>query len=402
MRRSHQLNGPSAHIRGRTAPLQVRGEGGAPLSAAVSAANPREASRGRPLKILYFFPRAAQEDIGLVQRGVVPSDRLYGLVELSRYGHRVDAADERFVGRWAPILRALRRRGLNACPPSTLRRLRGYDVAVVKDQFSPVLTLACRALGVPLVYLDAMFDLPRRRSTTLSVRGHLRLADGVIAYSRTQIALWAERVQVRPDKFHFLPYTIDLGFYRPVRPSAGVEPYVLSVGRDLGRRFSTLVEAMEGLGIRLKLVTRPYLLRDVNVAKPWIQVLDDLSYPELFQLYADAAAVVIPLKGGLSYPSGVRGMLEAMTLGKPVVATRTPVLEEYALDGQGVIYSEADNVGQLRTSLTRLFADGDLRARLAESGATLVRERYGMEVFARGLEAYLVGLCGKSADGRQD
>ena len=88
---------------------------------------------------------------------------------------------------------------------------------------------------------------------------------------------------------------MDVDFYK--RGAIGTPPaepsYILSFGRDLGRDYRILVEAMDGLGRDLKIVTLPYLLEGVDVEKPWIQVQQRVTYTELFSLYAGARAVVV-------------------------------------------------------------------------------------------------------------
>jgi glycosyltransferase involved in cell wall biosynthesis len=349
------------------------------------------------MRILYLYPGAISPEIERVRAGEAPGDRLYGLLELRAAGHTVDVADSRFEGRTGELVRQLRRRGLYVSDLRTFKRLREYDVVVVKDNFSTALSLVARALGARLVYVDAMFQFPRRQWKHRLNRLNLSLAHGLVAYSRTQIAQWARRYDMPVDRFTFLPYTIDTSYYvAPPAPSVD-RPYVLSVGRDLGRSFETLVAAMDGLGLDLRLVTLPHLLRGVRHDAPWIDVRQRLSYPDLFELYAGASLVVVPLKGGLTYPSGVRGLLEGMALERPVICTRTAVLEEYAREGEGVAYVEPDDVEGLRRTIQRLRDDEAARAAMARKGLALVRERYHMGAFSSGLEALLLEV----AEGRR-
>jgi glycosyltransferase involved in cell wall biosynthesis len=144
-------------------------------------------------------------------------------------------------------------------------------------------------------------------------------------------------------------------FYR--RGAAAIPPseasYVLAFGRDLGRDYRLLVKAMEGLGCDLKIVTLPYLLEGISVDQPWIKTLQRVSYGELFSLYAGAKAVVVPLKPGVSYPSGLRAMLEGMLLERPVIVTRTPILEEYASDDEVHFVRPGDRL-DLRDAIQRV------------------------------------------------
>jgi glycosyltransferase involved in cell wall biosynthesis len=341
------------------------------------------------MRILYLYPRPVADDIQQVNAGEAPSDRLYGLVELRRYGHHVDVADSRFEGRAGRLVRHLRGRGIHISDFATFERLRDYDVVVVKDNFSTALSLVGRGLGARIVYVDAMFQLPRRAIKHGLNRLNLALASGVVSYSRTQIAHWANRYGLADTRFTFLPYAIDTAFYTPVTaPSVG-RPYVLSVGRDQGRSFRALAEAMTGLDLDLKLVTLPYLLGGVPRDTPQVEILSHVSYAQLFSLYAGASLVVVPLKAGLTYPSGIRGLLEAMALERPTIATRTPVLEEYAREGEGVSYVEADDVQGMHEAIARLTRDEAAGRAIATRGAEIVRERYHMDIFARGLESLL-------------
>lgn len=343
------------------------------------------------MRILYVFPFAMERDLQRVARGDAPSEWMYGLVELRRRGHDVTIADSRFEGRTGDMVRRLRRVSINVCDLRTLDSIRRHDVVLVKDQFSTLVTAACRALQKPVYYLDAPFNLPRRAWKHAVYRANLRLITKHLLFSVSQADLWAARYGVPRHRFLALPYSVDLGFYRPApRPATSGRPYVVSVGRDLGRSFRTLVDALDGLGVGLKIVTRPYLLKDVR--RPhWVEVLDDLPYPELFRLYAGAAAAVVPLVHGITYPAGLRALLEAMALGTPVVASHTPVLLEYASDGDGVVYVEPEDAAALRAGIRRVMEEAGLRDRLSTAGRALVASRYGMEAFGERLERVLLG-----------
>jgi glycosyltransferase involved in cell wall biosynthesis len=332
-----------------------------------------------------------QAELERVESGAAPTDRMYGLVELRRSGHDVHFSDSRFGGRFGKARKQVRP-FVNLPDLDAVRHLDRDDVVVVKDEFSSALTAACLARGTKIVYLDALFRLPRRFWRKASARFNLPMAHGHVVYSREQIAVWAERYGLPESRFTFLPYCIDMSFYQAAPRREGVTPYVLSVGRDTGRSFDTLATAMQGMGLDLKLVTLPYTLRTVDTSQPWIEVLQHVPYADLFRLYADALMVVIPLKGGITYPSGIRGLLEALRLGRAVVSTRTAVLEEYVPEGQGVLYVAPDSPAELRAAIARLRDDREQRMRLELAGPAFVSGRYDMSTFASGLERYLTSV----------
>jgi glycosyltransferase involved in cell wall biosynthesis len=342
-------------------------------------------SEAKRRSILYLFPHPAATSLAEVQAGLAPTERLYGVIELLEKGYRVDICDTRFQGLFGGLRTRLRRFGIFLLDWGTVREIARHDVIIVKDDFALMTTLVAKLLGKRIIYLDAMFSLPRRSWRRLLTKLNLVTADAVVAYSNRQIDLWSERLTARRDRFTFLPYTVDIGFYAPVGAQANEEPYVLSVGRDLGRDFTTLVEAMRGTGLRLKLITLPYLLPPGATSESFIDIRERVSYEELFALYANAAIVVVPLTDALLYPSGIRAVLEAALLEKAVISTYTPVLEEYMTADEEIVYVRPQSVEQLRTAITTLMHDEPKRIRIQRNAKRRALSEYGMDVFARGL-----------------
>lgn len=348
------------------------------------------------MRILYFYPHPMKKELQSVMAGTAPSDRMYGLIELQRRGHEVSLTDSRFQGVFAKLVTWLKKiYNVNLIDYGSLRMLRAYDVIVVKDDFSTLLTIACRVFRKKIVYVDALFDIPKKVLLQKICKLNIKLSDGIVVYSKRQIEQWSHLLNIPSTRFKALPYTIDVPFYRySYHKEKITEPYILSVGRDLGRDFKTLVEAMEGLGLRLKIVTLPYLLRGVYLNQPWLEILQNVTYERLFQLYAEALFVVIPLKKGVMYPSGIRSLLEAMALGKSIISTYSPVLEEYAKNGEGVLYVEPENCIELRNKIEDLGKDPDYCVRVGKKGQERV-QKYNMDVYTNAFEDYLTVLSEK-------
>ncbi len=335
--------------------------------------------------ILYLFPHPAAAGLAEVQSGAAPTERMYGVIELRKNGYQVDICDARFQGLFGKLRTRLRRFGIFLLDWRTLREIARHDVLIVKDDFALFTTLIAKLLGKRVIYLDSMFSLPRRSWRRAVTKLNLVSADQVIAYSRRQIDLWRKDLAATRAPFTFLPYTVDVGFYKPVPPRPDTERYVLSVGRDLGRDFTTLVEALRGTGLRLKLVTLPYLLPQGASSEPFIDIKERVSYAELFELYANATVVVVPLTQSLLYPSGIRAVLEGALLEKAVISTYTPVLEEYMTHDEEIVYVKPRSVEELREAITSLVNDDERRTRIERNAKRRALREFGMENFARGL-----------------
>ena len=260
-------------------------------------------------------------------------------------------------------------------------------MVVVKHNFSLILTLACKITGTKIVYLDTLFRMPNKFFKKINYWLNFQLLDRIVTYSDRQIDYWADRYRIRHNKFKFLPYTIDVGFYKPndgyMSKETDIDNYVLSIGRDQGRDFDTLIEALDGLDINLKLITLPYRLSKKFKENDYVQFYQNIPYDQLFHLYQNAKLVIIPLKDGTIYPSGIRGLLESMALGKASIVTYTPILEEYVENGKHVVFIEPSNRNQLRKTIQELMADPVRCRTIGTNAKKLVQEQFHMASFAK-------------------
>lgn len=343
------------------------------------------------VKVLYLFPSRSEAELESVRRGDIPSERFYGVVELQQRGWSVQFTNAKSNGVIGRVRSYLRHHGIHLIDVRTILAIRSAGVVVVKDDFSLMVSVVSWLLRTRLVYLDSMFEFPtiwwKRWAAVLSIK----LADHVVGYSHSQIDRWCRELQVPYAKFTALPYTLDMGFYAPNSGDLGIEgdSYILAVGRDMGRDFATLVEAANAIGVKLKLVTLPYLLKDIDHNRSDVEILQHLSYPELFSLYRGAAAVVVPLNAGIDYPSGIRAMLEAMVLAKPIVATRTPALVEYVDAEDPITFVRPNDSADLKHAILKVMQDYSSGCEALEKMKEKVIAKFCMDQFVTGFELIL-------------
>ena len=98
----------------------------------------------------------------------------------------------------------------------------------------------------------------------------------------------------------------------------------------------------------------------------------------------DCSVYVLP-----SYREGTpRTVLEAMALGRPIVATDVPGCRETVRDGENGLLVEARNSEDLAIAMERLGLDAHLREQMADVSLAYVRERYdAKKVAAETIEA---------------
>ena len=327
------------------------------------------------------FPHIATQDALEIRAGQTPSERLYGFIELADDGWRVTYWDA--WHRWKSLSLFV---GSNSTQRRGLRKLFGslfsdHDCVIIKDDFRTLVSFEGRRSSKPVVYLDSMFELPRSLHRRFHASVNLKAASRIVCYSRTQADLWIHEFRVPAGKIEVLPYCIDQQFYKSRIVHGDTQPVVLAVGRDLGRDFLTLARALEGSGMRLILVTLPYLLPSEIHSLPYVEVRQRIPYSELFELYSQAMCVVVPLKGALTYPSGIRAVMESLVLGKATISTDTPVLREYFGSNSGVQFVPAGDVSALRQAIGDIVGREERRKQL-EDLAPIAMEDYDIKRFA--------------------
>lgn len=181
----------------------------------------------------------------------------------------------------------------------------------------------------------------------------LEQVDRVIVYASAQAAALGE-------KGVFVPLPAD-GDLDAARCAAEPGAYVFS-GGSAGRDFATLVEAVRGTDISVKIVT--FGPDALGAAPPNVSVCGPVPVQEFLARLAGAVAVAVPLESFES-PHGQTTLVQALALGKPVAATRSIGVVDYVEDGEEGYLVEAGDVPGLRAALRRLVDDEALRARLA-------------------------------------
>ena len=167
---------------------------------------------------------------------------------------------------------------------------------------------------------------------------------------------------------------------------------ICAVGQER-RDYPTLVEAVRGLDL------------DVAIAavEPVVEVPRQRRRPgrhrptsppaattcsTLRQLYADAAFVVVPLEE-TDFQAGITTILEAMSMGKAVVCTRTPGQTDTIVDGVTGLYVPPGDAATLRAAIERLVADPAEADRLGVNGRAWVLEHATLDAYVARLAALL-------------
>lgn len=337
-------------------------------------------------KIVYLIP-GAKQTYQAVLKGQAARERLFGAIQLIERGWDITFSDAQQEG-WGASFRMKVRRWIELPSLSMLLELWRRDIAIIQGRLAPLFLLIAKSFGVKVLYVDVMFDMPKRRIKKLLYKLCLTFADGILCYSVEQPIEWSKIYNVPIKKMSSARFPMDAGFYNKPDVESAFPPFAIAIGRDVGRDFSTLIKASNISGVDVKMVTLPYLLpEDANQSR--VEIFQNLSYEKLFELYARAKLAVVPLKPNISYPSGIRACLEAMLLKVPLVATYTNVLAEEFVDGEHLLYVESNNPEQLSGAILKILNDPEMAERLTENAWRKVTEDFGVNQFANKIESLM-------------
>jgi glycosyltransferase involved in cell wall biosynthesis len=182
-----------------------------------------------------------------------------------------------------------------------------------------------------------------------------------------------------------------LGDFTPCSATEG--RYLLSVGASK-RDFATLGKALRGLhhvAARLYVGSRyqdPYL-GELPSAVETIEIVHGAAPERMPEVYADARFVVIPLVETYQYSAGSTVALEALAAGKAIIATRTPGMTDFVIDGvTGVLVPRGD-AAALRAAVVRLWDDPRLADEMGRAGRAHAEQAFDPAVIdERILQAY--------------
>jgi glycosyltransferase involved in cell wall biosynthesis len=251
------------------------------------------------------------------------------------------------------------------------------------------LALTLRALRINTPQLAIGHNLLNPAKTRLLRCVRVRPVDRFVTHSANQVQLILAATGLTPGQLAVVPYGIDTAFWSecPARESEGL---VVSAGRE-HRDYRTLVAALPpGANLTIadhSLFTPHATRRDPEAWPPTVQRVA-LDSRGLRDLYSHAEVVVVPVIES-SMPAGITTLLEAMSMGKAVIATETSELRGVVRHGETGLVVKPGDVTGMRAAIEFLLSSAETRRTLGWRARQEAVERYDVKVFADNLAAHL-------------
>lgn len=205
--------------------------------------------------------------------------------------------------------------------------------------------------------------------------------DRILAYSTHEQEHMVGRLGMPPSKVERIYFHADPQFFRPDgRP---VEADLLCAAGQLLRDYDCLIEAVRDLPVRLQIAAgSPWIERPLEprAALPPNVSWGKKNRAELRDLYARSALAVVPILQN-DYQTGIATILEMMSMGKCVIATKTRGQTDTIVDGQTGVYVPPSDPRALRDTIQRLLAAPEEAARIGKAARRFIEEHASLDLF---------------------
>jgi glycosyltransferase involved in cell wall biosynthesis len=209
-----------------------------------------------------------------------------------------------------------------------------------------------------------------------------------IVYSRHEREVYSKVFALPKERFHFTFLTgapLEREDYIGARERYGLAPhYIASMGSS-SRDYDTLFKATDGLDVQIVVVTHPYALEGLKIP-PWVKVLESIPQQDYLGVIAEAGICVIPVSN-IDTASGQMTLIQAMSLGVPVIATRCIGTEDYVRDGETGRFVDMGDVKGMRKAIRELVENPEVRAAMAARTQDFAREHFFDYAGSRALHA---------------
>lgn len=171
-------------------------------------------------------------------------------------------------------------------------------------------------------------------------------------------------VRCNPDKIKVIPNAISPEWERKDKPFNQEEPVLLHVGTKFNKNLERVVEAISGIRCRLKIVGKLTADQEALLKERQINFTSyfNISEAELMYHYEQSDMLVFcSTLEGFGLP-----IVEAQTIGRPVVTSNTSAMPETA--GDGACFVDPYDVKSIKAGIVRVIRDSDYREQLIEKG----------------------------------
>jgi glycosyltransferase involved in cell wall biosynthesis len=254
--------------------------------------------------------------------------------------------------------------GKNGFPYSVWR-------SIVGQKHPPLIILAFNIRGVISHFLSL-------------ARFGLRSVSRVVVFTPGEVE---QLLSLPPEKISYCPH----GWYDPMRwydpekvkkseALARAGKFIFASGRSY-RDYGTLARAIDGTEVKTKVSGRDFNLAGIDFPKN-METTGWLAEREFQDYLYESSFYVVPLQS-ITFAGGDSSVLQAMSFGKAVVATRAPSTETYIQNGETGLLVEPHDVEGMRQAILYLWRNPDEAKRMGQAARRCFEENHTINHLAQ-------------------
>jgi glycosyltransferase involved in cell wall biosynthesis len=238
----------------------------------------------------------------------------------------------------------------------------------------------------PLIILS--FNLQGVLSHFLGLaRFGMRSVSRVVVFTPSEVEKYRRMLSLAPEAISYSPH----GWYDPMRwyvPGETQEAaalaqngrFIFTSGRSY-RDYATLARAVAGTEACVKVSSRPFNLDGLDLPQN-MEAMGWLDYRVAQDYMYESSFYVVPLQT-IDFAGGDSSLLQAMSFGKAVVATRAPSTETYLEHGKTGLLVEPGDVESMRRAILHLWQNPDEAIRMGKEARRRFEENHTMDKLAQ-------------------
>jgi len=231
------------------------------------------------------------------------------------------------------------------------------------------------------------------------------LIDRYVVYCERQAEFVRDDLGVPAERVVVSTFMVDTDFFvppeSPADPTTGTHatrPTISSAGLER-RDYPTLMAAVEGLSVDVVIAAAsPWSRRSDSSAGHAIPdnvTIRRLDLFELRALYSQSSFVVMPLFE-VDFQAGITTILEAMSMERAIVCSRTAGQIDTIVDGETGLYVEPGDATALRAAIEGLLADRGRTSQLGRNARRWVVANADIDRYADAVASIVEGASRSS------
>jgi glycosyltransferase involved in cell wall biosynthesis len=209
----------------------------------------------------------------------------------------------------------------------------------------------------------------------------LEAVNHVTVTTKFEYDYYSSALSLPKDKLSICPlgwYDIDTSQGNQTERSE--DRFILAAGRSY-RDYATLARAVEGLDIKVLIIAKPFNLAGLKLPDN-IETRDLLPIKDFLDILLQAQFVVAPLQP-VPYSVGEINIVQSLSAGKAIIATRTPSSEIYIKHGSNGLLVSPGNADDMRQAILRLWQNPDQVAKMGQAARLSFENEFTFEKFAQ-------------------